>query len=303
MSSTPAANAVKPIVHTFFDDATFTATYLVIDPATRQAAVIDPVLDYDPATGEIRTRAADSVLAAATAADCTITWLLDTHVHADHLTALAYLKIKTGATTGIGAQVTVVQDVFAPVFGATDLATDGSSFDHLLRDGACIMIGDMIVEVLHTPGHTPACVSYRIGDAVFVGDTLFLPDYGTARTDFPGGDAHQLYASIRRLLALPAETRIFVGHDYKAPGRDHFAWETSVAAERAANIHINTDVTEGDFVAMRRRRDSTLAAPRLLLPSIQVNMRAGNFPPAAANGTRYLVIPVRAKGSAVAALT
>jgi glyoxylase-like metal-dependent hydrolase (beta-lactamase superfamily II) len=300
MSSDPTASAATPIVHTFFDDATFTATYLVIDPATREAAVIDSVLDYDPATGEIATRSADAVLVAATAANCKITWLLDTHVHADHLTALAYLKAKTGATTGIGAQVTAVQSVFAPVFGASDLPTDGSSFDHLLEDGEIIRLGAMTVEVLHTPGHTPACVSYRIGDAVFVGDTLFLPDYGTARCDFPGGDAQQLYTSIQRLLSLPAATRMFVGHDYKAPGRDAFAWETDVAAERASNIHIRAGITEGAFVARRRERDAELSAPRLLLPSIQVNMRAGVFPPAAANGTRYLVIPVRAKGNAVA---
>lgn len=302
MSNIPTAPAATPIVHSFFDDVTFTATYLVIDPITRHAAVIDSVLDYDPATGEIATRSADAVLAAAKAENCTITWLLDTHIHADHLTALAYLKAKTGARTAIGAQVTAVQGVFAPVFAATDLALDGSGFDQLLADGAQIMIGEMAVEIIHTPGHTPACVSYRIGDAVFVGDTLFLPDYGTARTDFPGGDAHRLYASIQRLLALPAETRLFVGHDYKAPGRDVFAWESSVAAERAANIHAHTGVSEDDFVALRRKRDAELAAPRLLLPSIQVNIRAGHFPPAAADGRRFLVIPLRAKDRAVEAL-
>ena len=302
MSSPSASDAVTPIVHAFFDEATFTATYLVIDPETRDAAIIDAVLDYDPATGEITTRSADAVLAAAQAENCRITWLLDTHVHADHLSALAYLKAKTGARTGIGAHVTAVQSVFAPIFAATDLSPDGSCFDHLLQDGARIAIGAMAVNILHTPGHTPACVSYLIGDAVFVGDTLFMPDYGTARTDFPGGDAHQLYASIKRLLALPTETRMFVGHDYKAPGRADFAWQTTVGAQRAANIHINSGISEADFVARRRARDSVLAAPRLLLPSIQVNMRAGRFPPAAANGTRYLMIPVRAKGSAVAAL-
>ena len=302
MSSPSASDAITPIVHAFFDEATFTATYLVIDPETRDAAILDAVLDYDPATGEITTRSADAVLAAVQAENCRITWLLDTHVHADHLSALAYLKAKTGAQTGIGAHVTAVQSVFVPIFAATDLGTDGSCFDHLLQDGARIAIGAMAVNILHTPGHTPACVSYLIGDAVFVGDTLFMPDYGTARTDFPGGDAHQLYASIKRLLALPTETRMFVGHDYKAPGRADFAWQTTVGAQRAANIHINAGIGEADFVARRRARDSVLAAPRLLLPSIQVNMRAGRFPPAAANGTRYLMIPVRAKGSAVAAL-
>ena len=303
MSSTSAPGLAKPIVHAFFDEATFTATYLVIDPETRDAAIIDSVLDYEPATGAVATRSADAVIAAAKTEACTITWLLDTHVHADHLSALAYLKAKTGAKTAIGARVTLVQEVFGPIFGAADLPTDGACFDHLLQDGERIMIGAMPVDVIPTPGHTPACVSYRIGDAVFVGDTLFMPDYGTARTDFPGGDAHQLYASIQHLLGLPAETRVFVGHDYKAPGREVFAWETSVAAERAANIHIHSGVSESDFVALRRHRDAALAAPRLLLPSIQVNMRAGRFPPPAANGTRYLVIPVRAKGSAVEAIS
>ena len=302
MSGPSTGDRIKPIVRAFFDEATFTASYLVIDPGTRHAAIIDSVLDYDPATGEISTRSADTVLAAAQAEDCKVTWLLDTHIHADHLSGMAYLKAKTGAKTGIGAQVTLVQTAFAPIFAATDLRADGSCFDHLLRDGARIAIGAMTVDILHTPGHTPACVSYLIGDAVFVGDTLFLPDYGTARTDFPGGDAHQLYASITRLLALPAETRMFVGHDYKAPGREDFAWETTVAAQRVANIHINAHITEADFVSRRRARDAVLAAPRLLLPSIQVNMRAGRFPPAAANGTRYLMIPVRAKGNAVEAL-
>jgi glyoxylase-like metal-dependent hydrolase (beta-lactamase superfamily II) len=302
MSSPSASDPAKPIVRAFFDEATFTATFLVIDPETRDAAIIDPVLDYDPATGEIATRSADAVLAAAQAEDCRITWLLDTHVHADHLSALAYLKLKTGATTAIGARVTAVQQTFAPIFAASDLPTDGSCFDRLLDDGASIAIGAMAVRVMHTPGHTPACVSYHVGDAVFVGDTLFMPDYGTARTDFPGGDAHQFYASIQRLLALPPATRMFVGHDYKAPGREDFAWETTVAAQLAGNIHVRTGVTEGDFVSARRARDVLLAAPRLLLPSIQVNMRAGKFPPPAANGTRYLVIPVRAKGSAVEAL-
>jgi glyoxylase-like metal-dependent hydrolase (beta-lactamase superfamily II) len=302
MSNPSASDRAKPIIRAFFDEATFTATYLVIDPATRQAAVIDPVLDYDAATGEITTRSADAVLAAATAADCTITWLLDTHVHADHLTALAYLRAETGAQTGIGEHVILVQGVFGPLFDARDLRTDGSEFDHLLKDGECIWIGNLPVDILHTPGHTPADVSYRIGDAVFVGDTLFMPDYGTARADFPGGDAHQLYHSIQRLLALPPETRIFVGHDYKAPDRSLFAWETTVAAQRETNIHVHLGIAESDFVAMRGARDVILAAPRLLLPSIQVNMRAGKFPPAATNGTHYLLIPVRAKGEAITTL-
>jgi len=223
----------------------------------------------------------------------TIVWVLETHAHADHLSGAPYIKAKTGAKIGIGEHIKDVQRIFRPIFNATDLKTDGSDFDHLFRDGERFGIGTLDVEVLHTPGHTPADISYRIADAVFVGDTMFMPDYGTARADFPGGDAHQLYRSIHRLLALPPETRLFMCHDYKAPGRDAYAWETTVAAERQRNLHVHDGVSEADFVAMRRRRDETLAAPVLLLPSVQVNIRAGNLPPAAANGTVYLRIPVK----------
>lgn len=279
-------------IEAFFDDATNTVTYLVIDPASHLAVVIDPVLDYDHRSGKASARSADAVAAAAKARGATIVRVLETHVHADHLSAAPYLKRLTGATVGIGEHVREVQRIFRPVFDARDVSTDGAEFDHLFVDGERFSVGALEVEVIHTPGHTPACVAYKIGDAVFVGDTLFMPDYGTARADFPGGDARTLFRSIRRLLALPGETRIFVGHDYKAPGRDHFAWETTVAAERAENPHVRDGIDEDDFVAMRRARDAGLAAPTLLLPSIQANMRAGRLPPPDAAGVRYLRIPV-----------
>jgi glyoxylase-like metal-dependent hydrolase (beta-lactamase superfamily II) len=289
------------IIRAFFDEPTFTVSYLVADPVTKAAAVIDPVLDYDHAAGEVDTRSVEAILAAAAEAGYTIEWVLETHAHADHLSGAPYVKAKTGAKIGIGAHITEVQRIFRPVFNATDLKTDGSDFDRLFRDGDRFRIGSLEVEAIHTPGHTPACLSYRIGDAVFVGDTLFMPDYGTARADFPGGDARTLYRSIQRLLALPPETRLFMCHDYKAPGRDGYAWETTVAAERD-NVHLKGGVDEDAFVAMRETRDATLSAPRLLLPSIQVNIRAGKFPPAEANGVRYLVIPVKAKAGAAAVI-
>ena len=280
-------------IRAFFDEATNTVSYLVSDPATRRAAVIDPVLDYDHKSGVANTRSADALLAAAEAAGLTVEWTLETHAHADHLSGSPYMKAKTGAKIGIGEHIVEVQRIFRPVFNATDLKTDGSDFDYLFADGERFRIGALEVEVLYTPGHTPADVSYRIGDAVFVGDTLFMPDYGTARADFPGGDAHKLYRSIRRLLSLPGETRLYMCHDYKAPGRDTYAWETTVAAERARNVHVRDGVSEEEFVAMRTKRDATLAAPVLLLPSIQVNMRAGKLPPAESNGVQYLKVPVK----------
>jgi glyoxylase-like metal-dependent hydrolase (beta-lactamase superfamily II) len=285
-----------PSIQAFFDEATFTVTYLVGDPATRQAAVIDAVLDFDQASGRIATTSADAVLAAARDGGWAIAMVLETHAHADHLSAAPYIKAQTGAWIGIGEHVREVQEVFAKVFDAPDVSLNGAEFDRLLADGERIALGELEIEVLHTPGHTPACVSYKVGDAVFVGDTLFMPDYGTARTDFPGGDAAALYRSIRRLLALPPETRLFMCHDYKAPGRDHYAWETTVAEQRAANIQIRDGIDENSFVAMRRERDKGLAAPRLLLPSVQVNIRAGYFPPAEGNGTRYLKTPLRLPG-------
>lgn len=284
-----------PDITAFFDEATNTVSYLVVDPDTRDAAIIDPVLDYDAASGEVDTASADRILAAVEARDLRVTLVLETHAHADHLSAAPYIKGKTGAAIGIGEHIRAVQKIFRPVFAADDLKTDGSDFDRLFADGERFSIGSLEVEVIHTPGHTPADISYRIGDALFVGDTLFMPDYGTARADFPGGDARQLYRSIRKLLELPRETRIFLCHDYKAPGRDDYAWETTVGAQRDASVHVRDGVSEDAFVAMREARDATLSAPKLLLPSIPVNIRAGRFPQAEANGVRYLKIPVKAK--------
>lgn len=283
----------NPEIRAFFDEPSHTVSYLVFDPATGEAAVIDPVLDYNPATGEVDTRSAAAILDEAERLGLTVTWTLETHVHADHLSGAPFIKARTGAKIGIGEHIKDVQRIFRPVFNATDVDAEGGDFDRLFSDGDRFAVGGLEVEVLHTPGHTPADVSYRIGDAVFVGDTLFMPDYGTARADFPGGDARQLYRSIRRLLDLPRATRLFMCHDYKAPGRDHYAWETTVADQRRDSVHIRDGVSENDFVAMRTERDATLPAPKLLLPSIQVNMRAGRFPPAEANGVRYLMIPVK----------
>jgi glyoxylase-like metal-dependent hydrolase (beta-lactamase superfamily II) len=283
----------NPSIQAFFDEATFTVSYLVGDPETSQAVVIDPVLDFDPNSGKAGVGSADAILAAANERGWRIAMVLETHAHADHLTAAPYIKARTGAKVGIGEHIREVQQVFQPVFEIDDLAPDGGDFDRLFADGERFDIGAMEIEVLHTPGHTPADVSYRIGDAVFVGDTLFMPDYGTARADFPGGDAHQLYRSIRKLLALPRETRLFMCHDYKAPERDSYAWETTVGEERDNSVHVHDGVSEADFVAMRQSRDAGLAPPRLLLPSIQVNVRAGRFPPPAANGVRYLRLPMK----------
>jgi glyoxylase-like metal-dependent hydrolase (beta-lactamase superfamily II) len=283
----------KPRIRAFFDEPTFTVSYLVGDPETSRAVVIDPVLDFDPNSGTVEVRSADAILAAAKEQGWHIAMVLETHAHADHLTAAPYIKGKTGAKVGIGEHIREVQQVFQPVFEIDDLKPEAADFDVLLADGERLQVGNMTIEVLHTPGHTPADVSYRIGDVVFVGDTLFMPDYGTARADFPGGDAHQLYRSIRRLLSFPRETRLFMCHDYKAPGRDAYAWETTVGEERDRSIHIHDGVGEEEFVAMRKARDATLGAPRLLLPSIQVNVRAGRFPPAEQNGVRYLKLPLR----------
>ena len=290
--------AGQPVIRAFFDEPTHTVSYLVADPATRQAAVIDPVLDYDENSGEVDTRSVEAILKSAAEQDIDIVWALETHAHADHLSGAPYIKAKTGARIGIGEHITDVQRIFRPIFNATDLKADGSDFDHLFKDGERFAIGELAAEVLYTPGHTPADISYKIEDAVFVGDTLFMPDYGTARADFPGGDARQLYHSIKKLLALPDATRLFMCHDYKAPGRDHYAWETTVKDERDHNVHIGGSKGEDDFVAMRTARDAKLATPKLLLPSIQVNIRAGRFPPAEANGVRYLRIPVKLRGGA-----
>lgn len=282
-----------PIIRSFFDEATNTISHLVADPATGAAAVVDPVLDYNPASGRVSTASAERILAEAEREEWCICWVLETHAHADHLSAAQFVKEKTGATTAIGEGILAVQKTFRPVFDAEDCEADGSDFDRLLADGEHLELGTLDVEVIATPGHTPACVTYLIGDdAAFVGDTLFMPDYGTARCDFPGGDARQLYRSIRRVLSLPGETKLYMCHDYKAPGRDQFAWETTVAEERRRNPHVKDGIGEDAFVAMREQRDAALPVPKLLYPAIQVNIRAGRLPPADANGRRYIRIPL-----------
>lgn len=283
----------KPVIHAWFDAPTNTVTYLVGDPETRKAAVVDPVFDYDHKSGKADVASADAVLAKAETEGFIIDWVLETHVHADHLSAAPYIKLKTGAKVVIGENIRQVQQIFRPIFNALDVSGSGAEFDQLVKDGDALRVGNLACEVIATPGHTPACVSFRFGDVVFVGDTLFMPDYGTARADFPGGDARTLYRSIRKLLALPRETRLFMCHDYlPKEGRKSFAWETTVGEELDRNIHVNGTVSEEDFVAMRTARDKTLSAPTLLLPSIQVNMRAGKMPPADANGIHYIKVPV-----------
>ena len=288
----------EPAIRAFFDEPTKTVTYLVSDPATLRGVVIDPVLDFDPASGEVDTQSVEEVLGAAASEGVGIEWVLETHVHADHLSGAPLIKARTGARIGIGEHIKDVQAIFRPLFNATDVKPQGGDFDGLFADGDVIRVGEMAIEVLYTPGHTPADVSYKVGDSVFVGDTLFMPDYGTARADFPGGDARKLYRSTKRLLALPPGTRLFMCHDYKAPGRDEYAWETTVLEQRRDNKHVRDGVTEDEFVAMRTHRDSGLPAPSLLLPSIQVNIRAGRFPPAMSNGVRYMLVPVTIKGGA-----
>ena len=291
MSATAHQASIRP----FFDEATNTVSYLVFDPATRQGAVIDPVLDWDHRSGEADTRSADALIEAAKREGITIALILETHAHADHLTAAPYIKQRCGGQIGIGEHIKDVQRIFRPVFAADDVKPEGGDFDILFRDGDRIALGNLEIEVIHTPGHTPACVCYRIGDDVFVGDTLFMHDYGTARADFPGGDARALFRSIKRLLALSPETRLWMCHDYKAPGRNDYAWQSTVSEQRAHNPHVKDGVTEDEFVAFRQARDAKLAAPTLLLPSIQVNIRAGRFPEAESNGVRYLKIPVKAR--------
>lgn len=282
----------------FFDTATNTITYLVWDAASREAAIIDPVLDFDPNAAGLSMVSADGVLAAAEAESLKVKWILDTHAHADHLSGADYLRDRTGAKIAIGAHIAQVQKAFLPLFGKTTDSPDGNVFDVLLNEGDTLPLGETRIRVLHTPGHTPACVTYLIDDMAFVGDTMFMPDYGTARADFPGGDAATLFRSIRKILALPPETRLFVGHDYLPQGRDCIAWETTVAEERAHNVHVHDGITEAEFVAMREARDKTLPAPRLILPSLQVNIRAGALPPAEADGQVYLKLPVNRLGAA-----
>ncbi|ATC25769.1 MBL fold metallo-hydrolase [Caulobacter vibrioides] len=282
---------MRPDVQAFFDTATFTASYLVVDPATKTAAIIDPVLDFEPKAGKLSTTSADALLAAVRDQGLHLAYVLETHAHADHLSAADLIRRQTGAKIVIGAKIIEVQKAFIPVFEA-DVTADGGVFDVLMEEGDVLPLGQLSIAALHTPGHTPACLTYRIGDAAFVGDTLFMPDYGTARADFPGGDARTLYRSIQKVLALPDETRIFVGHDYLPAGRDTFHWETTVAEERARNIHVGGGAQEDDFVAMRQARDATLAAPTLILPSLQVNIRAGALPDPTAAGNVFLRLPV-----------
>ena len=284
----------------FFDPATWTVTYVVSDNSTRHAAIIDPVLDYDFKSGRTSTRSADQVLAYVAAQRLHVEWILETHAHADHLSGAAYLKARTGGRIAIGENIRAVQSTFKPVFNLESaFPVDGSQFDHLFSDGETFKIGNLEATALLVPGHTPADMAYRVGDSVFVGDTLFMHDVGTARADFPGGNAHSLYQSIRKLLALPPETRIFVCHDYPPESRAP-AWETSVGEQRLHNIHVHDGISEEAFVAMRAARDATLEMPTLILPAIQVNLRAGEMPPPDANGIRYLRIPINTLGAKAA---
>lgn len=289
------AQAGVPAIKAFFDKATNTVSYVVHDPKSLRGAVIDSVLDYDPASGRTSFSSADAILAYVGEKELAIDWVLETHAHADHLSAAPYLQQKLGGKIAIGASITLVQDVFGKLFNAgTKFERDGSDFDALFHDGDHFKIGNLDVTVLHVPGHTPADIAYVIGDAVFLGDTMFMPDYGTARADFPGGDARTLFRSLRRLLELPADTRLFMCHDYLPEGREHFVWETTVAEQRAHNVHAHDGITEDEFVAMREKRDAGLDMPRLILPSVQVNMRAGHLPETEENGVRYLKIPLNA---------
>jgi glyoxylase-like metal-dependent hydrolase (beta-lactamase superfamily II) len=287
--------ALRPEIASFFDPATYTVTYIVSDPTTGEAAIVDSVLDFDPNSGRTATASADKLIDHITSHNLKVTWLLETHAHADHFSAAPYLQEKLGGKIAIGAEITTVQNVFGKLFNAgTDFERDGSQFDALFKDGDTFTIGTLPVTVMHVPGHTPADIAYVVGEAVFVGDTMFRPDYGTARADFPGGDARQLFRSLRRILSLPPETRLFMCHDYLPKGRTTYVWETTVAAEREGNIHAHDGITEDEFVAMREARDATLDMPRLILPSVQVNMRAGHLPPPDENGVTYLKIPVNA---------
>lgn len=284
---------MSPNVTAFFDTVTNTVSYVVQDPNGRACAIIDSVLDYDQNAGRTDTSSADKIIAYVKDKDLSVEWILESHVHADHLSAAPYLQEQLGGKIGIGKAITVVQDTFGKIFNeGTEFQRDGSQFDALFDQGDTFHVGQLRGDVLHTPGHTPACMTYVIGDAAFVGDTLFMPDFGTARCDFPGGSSEILFQSIQKILTLPDDTRIFVGHDYKAPGRDEFAWETTVGEQKALNIHIGQGRNMDDFVSMRDARDATLAVPRLILPSLQINMRAGNMPEPDAQGEVFLKVPI-----------
>jgi len=285
----------KPDVTGFFDQATYTISYVVSDPETKQCAIIDSLLDFDQASGRTTTESADKLIAFVRERGLTCEWIIDTHVHADHLTAAPYIREQIGGKTAIGDQILVVQRVFGEIFNEDQsFHTDGSQFDHLFTDGEIYHIGNLEARAIHTPGHTPACMTHLIGDALFVGDTIFMPDFGTARCDFPGGDAGTLFDSIQKLFALPDETRMFLCHDYMAPGRDTYRWETTVGEQKESNIHIKTGTSRDDFIAMRTARDATLDMPKLILPSVQINMRAGDMPPPEDNGQRYMKLPINA---------
>jgi glyoxylase-like metal-dependent hydrolase (beta-lactamase superfamily II) len=287
--------ARRPQVKAFFDEATFTVSYVVRDPGSKACAIIDSVLDYDPASARTSHGSADAVVAYVRDEGLEVVWQIETHAHADHLSAAPYLQAALGGQLAIGAKIVRVQQTFGTLFNVgADFARDGRQFDHLFDDGEAFAIGGLRALALHVPGHTPACMAYVIGDAVFVGDTLFMPDYGTARCDFPGGDAATLYRSIQRLLALPEATRVFLCHDYKAPERAEFAWETTIGDEKRNNVHVHAGISEADFVTLREARDKTLGMPRLILPSVQVNMRGGHLPEPEDNGVRYLKIPLNA---------
>mgnify|MGYP001127357902 CR=1 FL=1 len=287
--------SLQPSIAGFFDEATFTVSYVVHDPATGEAAIIDSVLDYEAASGRTSHGSADRIIEYINKSNLKVNWLIETHAHADHISAAPYLQEKLGGQLAIGAEIIRVQDVFGKLFNAgADFKRDGSQFDHLFTDGETFSLGGIEGIALHVPGHTPADMAFIIGDAAFVGDTIFMPDFGTARADFPGGDAHQLFQSIRRLLSLPEETRLFLCHDYKAPGRDEFAWETTVGQQRRENVHVKDGVSEDEFVEMRTTRDKTLAMPNLIMPSVQVNIRGGHLPDPEENGVSYIKIPVNA---------
>jgi len=284
---------VKPQITAFFDENTFTISYVIFDPVSKKAAVLDSVLDFDPASGRTSTKSADEILNHIRHHNLAVDWILETHAHADHLSAAQYLKKKLGAKVCIGRAITQVQQVFAGIFNLGEgFACDGTQFDHLFEDGETIALGDLQISIMATPGHTPGCVTYVVGNNAFVGDTLFMPDFGTARADFPGGDAKTLYHSIKRILSLPEDTTLYMCHDYKAPGRDEFAWVTSVAKQRQKNVHIHDGITEDEFIAMRTAKDKTLCVPRLILPSIQINIRAGAMPEPEDNGRSYLKLPL-----------
>jgi len=284
-----------PHVKGFFDPETYTISYVVADPETKKCAIVDSLLDYDNASGRTHTRSADELIAYVKANDLECEWIIDTHVHADHLTAAPYIKAQIGGKTAIGDQISVVQKVFGTIFNAEQtFHTDGSQFDHLFTDGETYRVGNIEAKAIHTPGHTPACMSHLIGDALLVGDTIFMPDFGTARCDFPGGDAGTLFDSIQKLFALPDETRMFLCHDYKAPGRDEYVWETTVGEQKRSNIHVKDGTSREAFIKMRTERDATLDMPKLILPSVQINMRAGEMPPPEDNGHRYMKIPINA---------